>query len=488
MHNFTLATLLVVICLSARANASNDPLQECFAKLVPQKVARFDYTYLQNSTYHSPKPWMVRRTEHRGSMWIDERSFTMSDTVAYMGKDYVSSERFTEDVLLFVPQGKNKPVEVTKTMFAEEVFKVAKFHPAMLLMHFAKQKEQRIKEEAEHHVYTQYINGIEVSLFINKENNLLDKVTVIRNEDVYGDVTYTINYLRYTRYNNGNNYYAREANYRRLQPGITDTLNFSFAEMVKTAPTLIEQIDNYTISEDKPKAPDVIHTEKINNHLYALHLPQAESAALLAEFKDFFVVIDVPLNSRNGELVLQEAGRIAPGKPVKYYAFCHHHPWCIGGVRPFIHTGTTVLTQNSNRDYLQFIAGNPHTIEPDSLQLNPKPLLTEEVGTTKTITDGSYKMVLYHIGEQSVHTEDYTLFYFPEEKIVFQGDMAFIKKDKPLSKAGDRQAALYHAIKKLNIEVETIVQAWPWKGEYDIKTIIPFTELEETVNMSKEKE
>src|SRR5690606_36811784 len=140
-----------------------------------------------------------------------------------------------------------------------------------------------------------------------------------------------------------------------------------------------------------------IHTEKINNHLYALHLPQTESAALLVEFKDFFIVIDVPMNSRNGELVLQEAHKIAQGKPVKYYAFCHHHPWYIGGVRPFIHAGATEFTQNTRLDYLQFIADNPHTIESDSLQMNLTSLFIEDVVATHSIIDVSYKMVLCHI-------------------------------------------------------------------------------------------
>lgn len=487
MHKFGLTLLLSLASLQVIANVTNNLLQECIAKLLPEKVAKFDYTYIQNSTYHSPRPWMVIRTEHRGSTWIDEHNFTMSDTITYSGKNYISNERFTEDTLLFVPHGKNKPVEVTKTMLAEELYDIAKFHPAMLLMHFAKQKEQHIKVVVKHHIYTQYINGIEVILFINKQNHLLDKVTVMRNEDVYGDVKYTINYLQYTRYNNGKNYYARQTNYQRLQPEITDTLYFNFLTMQKIAPILIEEVGGYSISEDKPNPPDVIYREKINNHLYALHLPQAQSAALLVEFKDFFVVIDVPMNSKNGELVLQEARKIAPEKPVKYYTFCHHHPWYIGGVRPFIHRGATVLTQQSNKQYLQFIANNPHTIEADSLQINPKPLLIEEVGVTKTITDGSYTMVLYHIGEQSLHTEDYTLFYFPEDKTLFQGDMTSIKNNQPLSEAGDKQKALYNAIKKLNIEVNTVIQAWPWNSQYNIKTVIPFSELEESVKMSTVK-
>lgn len=462
------------------------PLKSCAAKLVPSgKSVKFDYTYSQNRTYHSPKPWMVRNTKHIGSIWVDAQSFTMTDTISYRGKDYVTKEQLSTNALLYVPAGKKEPVHITKSQFAEEVFEIAKFHPAMLLQYFVGQKKQGFKDLKEQFEYIQYINGIKVSLYINKLSNLLDKVVVTKNEDVYGDVTYTTTYIKYAPYNNNQNFYALETQYQRLQPEITDTLHFSFVEMVDTTPVFIEQPEGYTIKEDNPAAEYVLNREKISENLYALHLPQAESAALLVEFKNFFVVIDVPMNSRNGALVLQEAGKIAPNKPVKYYAFCHHHPWYVGGIRPFIHIRATVLSQSSNREYLQFIADNPHGIEPDSLHIDQKPLLIEEVGKTRTITDGEYNMVMYHIGEKSKHTEDYTLFYFPNEKIVFQGDMVFIKNDKALNKAGGKQIALYDAIQELGIDVETIVQAWPWKNNYNMKTIIPFTELEETVELSK---
>lgn len=481
MHKIVLTTVFAISCLYTKATPTNDALQECIAKLVPAQVAKFDYTYIQNRTYHSPKPWDVMRREHRGSIWVNDHSFTMSDTITFRGKDYSSAEQLTKDLLLYIPIGKEKPVSITRSQLAEEVFEIAKFHPAMLLMYFA-QHETTTKKDGKYQVYTGQINGIQVKLFINKKNNLPDKVTILRNEDVFGDVTYTVKYTDYTTYNSGDNYYAQQTTYNKLQPHITDTLQFRFAAIEEKAPALIEHPADYTIAEDKPKEADAVNREKITDHLYALHLPQAESAALLAEFNGFFVVIDAPMNSRNGELVLQEAAKIAPGKPVKYYSFCHHHPWYIGGVRPFIHDGATVFTQASNKEYLQFIATNPHTVEPDSQYLDPKPLLIEEVGETKTITDGSYEMVMYHIGEKSTHTEDYTLFYFPQDKILFQGDMVFIKKEGPLSKAGSKQKALYDAVKDLGIEVETIVQAWPWASAY--KTVIPFSDLEETVMMS----
>lgn len=485
------AIVLVTTCLFANISHADTatPLEICQSKIIPRtQTVKLNYTYSQNRTYHSPKPWMVTNTKHTGSIWTSAKSFTMTDTISYRGKDYTAQEQLTKDGLLYIPAGKDNPVDITQSQFAEEIFEIAKFHPAMLLHYFASQEKHESKNVGDHHEYTQYINGIQVNLYINKEHNLLDRVVVTKNEDVYGDVAYTTTYLNYTPYNDSQNYYAEETQYQRLQPNITDTLHFSFVEMVDKAPVLIERPKDYSIKKDEPKVAYTINREKISDNLYALHLPQAESAALLVEFKDFFVVIDAPLNSRNGDLILEEAKKIAPNKPVRHYAFCHHHPWYIGGIRPFIHAGAMVIAQPTNTEYIQYIIANPHSIEPDSQHLDPKHLLIEEVDATKTVTDGEYNMVMYHIGEKSKHTEDYTLFYFPKEKIIFQGDLVFIQKDKPLAKAGERQVALYDAIEELGLDVENIVQAWPWKTKHNIKTVIPFSELEETVKMNNGQE
>jgi hypothetical protein len=64
--------------------------------------------------------------------------------------------------------------------------------------------------------------------------------------------------------------------------------------------------------------------------------------------------------------------------------------------------------------------------------------------------------------------------------MLFQDDLCWIPSEGAISKAGHRQVGLYNSIKKLNLEIETIVQSWPVKN-HKVKTIIPFEDLEKSV-------
>src|SRR5690606_21927527 len=106
---------------------------------------------------------------------------------------------------------------------------------------------------------------------------------------------------------------------------------------------------------------------------------------------------------------------------------------------PFVYRGATVLCRRENREYVEYVAQAPHALQPDSLFLQPRPLHTQLLDSVTTITDGSFAMEIYHIGMQSAHTSAYLLFYFPSEKLVFEGDLAWIPESGAVQKAGRTQ-------------------------------------------------
>jgi glyoxylase-like metal-dependent hydrolase (beta-lactamase superfamily II) len=203
---------------------------------------------------------------------------------------------------------------------------------------------------------------------------------------------------------------------------------------------------------------------------------------MVVEFKDFLLVAEAPLSSKNGALIIGEAKKIAPGKPVKYFTFGHHHPHYLGGMRSFIHEGSIVLSIKEDEPYLKYLANAPRTLNPDSLQLDPKPIHLEEIQDSMTITDQKFEMKIYAIGKKSGHTNDYLVYYFPQEKLLFEGDLVWIGKKSEPKKAGASQSGLYNAIKDMGLNVETIVQSWVTSPE-DYKTTIPFADLEQTVQV-----
>jgi len=238
------------------------------------------------------------------------------------------------------------------------------------------------------------------------------------------------------------------------------------------------------MKDEAPAKPD-FSIEPYSDHIHFMNLKHTDDKVLIVEFKDFILVGEAPLNSRNGELIIQEAGKIVPAKPVKYFAFCHFHPHYLGGLRAFIHKGATILTPISDTAYVRYLASNPHTLNPDSLQIEPRTLKITEIKDSMIITDGSYNMKIYFIGKKSKHTNDYLIYYFPKEKMVFEGDLVWINT-KRASKASPRDKGLYGAIKDLKLDVNTVVQSWP-VNNYDVKTVIPFSELEQYVNQKQDQ-
>ena len=132
-----------------------------------------------------------------------------------------------------------------------------------------------------------------------------------------------------------------------------------------------------------------------------LELKHTDDKILIVEFTNFLLVAEAPLNSENGELIIEEARKIAPMKPIRYFVFGHYHPHYLGGIRPFVQKGAKIITSKQNMEYVSFIVNAKHTINPDSLQIDPKPLVFEEIKDSLKISDGKTEMTIYFIGEKS---------------------------------------------------------------------------------------
>lgn len=489
-HNTLMKKTLCIILLAANHlitfAAEPDYLQQCFNRQVATlngSFAQFSYTMHEQQTYHSPEPWQVLHNYKTGSIWAGQSGFVLADTITRGIKKYITKELFTPDVLLVQPYWMGKPMDITEKDFVEEVLDIARYNPAMLIAKVKASTPLPDYSTGGYAMYTTRISNATVILYINRETSLLDKLTITRYDDMYGDITHTVNYSRFLSYKQY--YYPRTIHYSKVN-NITDTIQLTLKNTVASLPALLEKPQDYAIKKSKAETYGIVR-HKVSKYIHALHLTQANSIATLVEFKDYFAVIDVPLGSINGELVQLEANKIAPGKPIKYYAFGHHHPWYLGGVRPFIHSGTTILTVPGNVPYIQYLANASHSLQPDSLHLKHTQVKTQLVDNTLELADGDYKMQLYHIGNKSDHTKDYIIFYFPKEKLLLQGDLLWAPADGSITPASSRAKGLYTAIQELGLKVDTILQAWPWGEDYKVKTSIPFSDLQQAVDMAKKE-
>jgi len=146
-------------------------------------------------------------------------------------------------------------------------------------------------------------------------------------------------------------------------------------------------------------------------------------AAIVADFKDYIVVIEGPQNDMRATQIIAEAKRLVPNKPIKYVINTHAHFDHSGGLRAFVAEGTTIITHQVNKAYYEKIFKDSHTLVPDKLsQMNPQPKVKIETMTEKKVlTDGEHVIDLYHV-QGSTHNEGMIIAYLPKQKVLLEAD------------------------------------------------------------------
>ena len=476
--------ILVAIFIVSYFNAYTKPkdyLVACWQKQVePLKGQYLTFRYVEkkNELEHLFEPWQQNNYTGKGIVWTAGNSFLKSDTLTTGQRTYFSKTDWNETSLLFLDYGDKDLFAVTKKMFEDQLIQTARYSPIALIEYFFKKKAALDKAtDNEFAVYQLIINKTIVKIVINKTDNLVNKVTILSNDELFGDVSTTFHYKNYTSTNGL--YYSALVEIDKINGKVKDEVSISTASLLTSLPKLLTAPNDYKLQEDIEIKADIL-VEKYSNNIHFIQLKHTDDKVMVVEFNDFLLVAEAPVNSKNGELIIAEARKIAPNKPIKYFVFSHYHPHYTGGIRPFIHKRATVLSTKSDIPYLQYLAAAPHTLEPDSLQLQPRSLKVEEVVDYKTITDGIFEMKIYFIGNKSQHTNDYLIYYFPTEKLLFEGDLIWIAREGAIRKASGRQAGLYNAVKELGLDIQTIIQSWPVK-DYGVKTTIPFSDLEQSM-------
>lgn len=483
IYCFALIAVLISAIANIAVNAQNC-LQDCWNKQVKSlngQYLRASYTEHFKELDHGFEPWESLSYIAEGTIWINNNNFLKSDTLTDSSKKNYrySKTQVNSNDLLFMNYYETKISPVSRSVQKGLIFKSARYSPVFLINYFYKQNiPPDIEANDVFSSYTTTINKTVVKLYVNKSDCLLGKITTLNHDDLYGDVATTYIYKNYAMINKLT--YPSLIYIEKMNGKLKDTVAIHTSNVV-TPINILEKPIDYKVTEMDENPLLNTSVDKYSENIYFVELTHTDSRVMIVEFLDYLLVAGAPLNSENGEIIIREAKEIAPDKPIKYFVFGHHHPYYVGGIRAFIHQGATVLSRKQNSGYVKYLADAPHTLNPDSLELDPKTLRIEEIEERKFINDGHFEMQIYFIGNKSCHTNDYLIFYFPSLKLLYQDDLVRINQDGKVTKAGARQAGLYNAVKGLGLNVETIVQSWPLK-EHSIKTIIPFQDLEKSVN------
>jgi len=184
-------------------------------------------------------------------------------------------------------------------------------------------------------------------------------------------------------------------------------------------------------------------------------------AAIVADFKNYIVVLEGPQNEMRAEQIIAEAKRLVPNKPIKYVFNTHVHFDHSGGLRPFVAEGAIIITNQGNKGIYEKAFANTHNLVPDKLsKMKPQPKTkVEYVGEKKVLTDGTHVIELYHL-QNSTHDIYDMIAYLPKQKIFLEADEFNVPNQvatAPAAMPNSYQTNLLANIERLHLDVERII-------------------------------
>jgi glyoxylase-like metal-dependent hydrolase (beta-lactamase superfamily II) len=205
-----------------------------------------------------------------------------------------------------------------------------------------------------------------------------------------------------------------------------------------------------------PAAPaNPTPSEKLGDGVYLI---TGGYAIIAVDFKDHIALIESGQNEARALAVIAEAKRLIPNKPIRYVINTHSHIDHSSGLRAFVAEGSTILTHQVNKAYLEKVLSTPHTLNPDKAQQSGKKPVVEAVGDKKVLTDGTHVIELYHL-KNFPHHDGMLIAYLPNEKVLLQADAYNPQATtaKPLVPPSPFTTSLLDNVQRLKLDVQRVV-------------------------------
>jgi glyoxylase-like metal-dependent hydrolase (beta-lactamase superfamily II) len=196
-------------------------------------------------------------------------------------------------------------------------------------------------------------------------------------------------------------------------------------------------------------------SEKLGDGVYLI---TGGYAVIAVDFKDYIALIESGQSEARALAVIAEAKRLIPNKPIKYLINTHSHIDHSGGLRGFVAEGSTILTHQVNKAYLEKTLSLPHTLTPDKAQQAGKKPIVEAIGEKKELTDGTHVIELYHL-QNFPHHDGMLIAYLPKEKVLLEADgyNPQAATATPPSPPSPFTLSLLDNIQRLKLDVQRIV-------------------------------
>ena len=205
--------------------------------------------------------------------------------------------------------------------------------------------------------------------------------------------------------------------------------------------------------------PPPVTVEKMADGVYLMGGGPANS--YMVEFSNFVAVFEAPTNEERSLAVIEAIAKLAPNKPIRWLITSHPHFDHIGGLRTYLHIGSTIVTHMKNLAFLNSDVLNyePRTVKPDIVAKWPPTEVSEgynyeAVQEGYVITDNTRILRVMYV-QPLRHVEGMLMAYLPAERIAFQADL-FDTHEPPRPAQLPSMRTLANQVERMKLEVTTL--------------------------------
>ena len=298
-------------------------------------------------------------------------------------------------------------------------------------------------------------DGARLALYIDQENGLLSKYETLITDRFAGDSVVE------NRFTGQRKVGSHMVPARRVQVLNGDIINdFGFTEVsinTELRPELFKLPEGLRAVTFPAPTPVTKHAEKVYT------TSAGGYNVLFVDFNDHVFVMEAPGNDRVSLQAIEQIKKTIPNKPIKYVAVTHHHDDHAGGIRTYMAEGATLIITPGEQEFFKKVSNVRFGADPDSLTRNWREPKFEPIQNGKRVlTDGTTTVEIYDIGN-GPHTEGMLVAYFPDSKMIYQGDLLNRPSNGDYPIANDTSAHFLNWIdsKKLAVELTIPVHGTP---------------------------
>ncbi|HEX7333199.1 MAG TPA: MBL fold metallo-hydrolase [Pyrinomonadaceae bacterium] len=326
-------------------------------------------------------------------------------------------------------------------------------------------------EKRPHEVVDYVTNdGARLTLYIDQQTGLLSKFETLIIDPYFGDSLFE---TRFTGQRKVGKYIVPARRVNALNGEITN--DFGLAEVafnIELTPERFKVPEGFRAVTFPTPTPVTKHADKIYT------TSAGGYNVLFVDFNDYIFVMETPGNDRVSLQAIEQIKKTIPNKPIKYVAVTHHHDDHAGGIRTYMAEGATLIIAPGEEAFFKKVSAVRFSADPDTLTRKPGAPKFEPLQNGKRVlTDGTTTVEIYDIGK-GPHAEEMLVAYFPDHKLIYQGDLLNRPSNGDYPIANDTSVHFLNWIDSKKLAVEATI---PVHGP--LTTIADFRKAVEEMKM-----